>query len=74
MIRLSQAPPCAGREVPSSSGRCGPIEAHNEVDIWGLREHCNTSKITINVDHSLEGAVVTCRGHLEVWSFRGMII
>ena len=61
VIRLSQAQPCAGREVPSSSGRCGPIEAHNEVDIWGLREHCNSSQITINVDHSLEGAVVTCR-------------
>ena len=63
VIRLSQAQPCAGREVPSSSGRCGPIEAHNEVDIWGLREHCNSSGITctINADHSLEGAVVTCR-------------
>ena len=58
VIRLPQAPPCAGRDVPSSSGRCGPIEAHNEEN--GIAGYCTVMVVTMRVEQTLEGAGVTC--------------
>ena len=46
--------------MPSSSGVCGPIEAHNEEDGGGVGHYCRISLLAIRVEQTLEGAGVTC--------------
>ena len=59
LITLPQSPPCAGREVPSSSGRCGPFVARN-VGLPG--DHCRGSELEVAAtEEAVEGTAVSCQ-------------
>ena len=59
-ISLPQTPPCAGEDVPTSMGHCGPLVVGRNVLNGSLEASCTTSEVHITAHSSIDNMEVVC--------------